>query len=68
MSKNKNINIIKNNMTDEEKKYKEAKNKCDRDRYNNMTDEEKQKHKKNIKTYQKSKNKKEIIKSNIQKI
>ena len=35
-----------------------------------MTDEEKQKHrKKNIKTYQKSKNKKEeIIKINIQKI
>ena len=57
-------------MTDEEKqKYKEAKNKCDRDRYNKMTDEEKQKHKKNIKTYQKSKNKKEkIIKNNIQKI
>ena len=34
-----------------------------------MTDEEKQKHKKNIKTYYKSKNKKEeIIKNNIQKI
>ena len=60
----------KENMTDEEKeKYKEAKNKSDRDRYNKMTDEEKQKHKKNIKTYQKSKNKKEeIIKNNIQKI
>ena len=58
------------NMTDEQKlKYKEAKNKRDRDRYNKMTDEEKQKHKKNIKTYQKSKNKKEeIIKNNIQKI
>ena len=57
-------------MTDEEKqKYKEAKNKGDRYRYNKMTDEGKQKHKKNIKTYQKSKNKKEeIIKNNIQKI
>ena len=57
-------------MTNEEKqKYKEAKNKRNRDRYNNMTDEGKQKHKKNIKTYQKSKNKKEeIIKNNIQKI
>ena len=34
-------------MTDEEKqKYKEAKNKRDKDRYNKMTDEEKQKHKK----------------------
>ena len=54
-------------MTDEEKqKYKEAKNKRDRDRYNKMTDEGKQKHKKNIKTCQKSKNKKEeIIKNNI---
>ena len=32
-------------MTDEERqKYKEAKNKRDRDRYNEMTDEEKQKH------------------------
>ena len=32
------------NMTDEERqKYKEAKNKRDRDRYNKMTDEEKQK-------------------------
>ena len=58
------------NMTDEERqKYKEAKNKRDRDRYNKMTDEEKQKHRKNIKTCQKSKNKKkEIIKNNIQKI
>ena len=57
-------------MTDEEKqKYKEVKNKRDRDRYNKMTDEEKQKHKKNIKTYQGSQNKKEeIIKNNIQKI
>ena len=57
-------------MTDEEKrKYKEAKNKRDRDRYNKMTDEEKQKHEKNVKTCQKSKNKKEeIIKNNIQKI
>ena len=57
-------------MTDEERqKYKEAKNKRDRDRYNKMTDEEKQKHKKNIKTCQKSKSKKEeIIKNNIQKI
>ena len=60
----------KENTTDEEKqKYKEAKNRRDRDRYNKMTDEEKQKHKKNIKTYQKSKNKnKEIIKNNAQKI
>ena len=34
-----------------------------------MIDEEKQKHKKNIKAYQKSKNEKEkIIKNNIQKI
>ena len=34
-------------MTNEEKqKYKEAKNKRDKDRYNKMTDEEKQKHKK----------------------
>ena len=34
-----------------------------------MTDNEKQKHKKNIKTYQKIKNKKEqIIKNNIQEI
>ena len=58
------------NITDEEKqKYKEAKNKRDRERYNKMTDEEKQKHQKPIKlikTYQKSKNKKEeIIKNNI---
>ena len=37
-------------MTDEEKqKYKDAKNKRDRDRYNKMTDEEKQKHKKKYK-------------------
>ena len=36
-------------MTDEEKqKYKEAKNKRDRDRYNKMTDEEKQKHNKKL--------------------
>ena len=37
-------------MTDEKKKqkYKEAKNKHNRDRYNKMTDEEKQKHKKKI--------------------
>ena len=58
-------------MTDEEKqKYKEAKNKHKRDRYNKITDEEKQKHKKkDIKTYQKSKNKKEeTIKNNIQKV
>ena len=54
-------------MTDEERrKYKEAINKRDRDRYNKMTDEEKQKRIKNIKTCQKSKNKKEeIIKNNI---
>ena len=41
------------NMTDEQKqRYKEAKNKRDRDKYHNMTDEERQKykdHKKNIK-------------------
>ena len=57
-------------MTDEEKqKYKEAKNKRDRNRYNKMTDEEKQKYEKKIKTYQKSKKKKEeIIKNNICKI
>ena len=37
----------KENMIDEEgHKYKEAKNKCDRDRYKKMTDEEKQKQKK----------------------
>ena len=37
-------------MTDEERqKYKEAKNKRDRDRYNKMTDEEKQKHRKKYK-------------------
>ena len=37
-------------MSNEEKqKYKEAKNKCDRDRYNKMTAEEKQKHKKKYK-------------------
>ena len=54
-------------MTDEERqKYKEAKNKRNRYRYNKITDEEKQKHRKNIKTCQKSKNKKEdIIKNNI---
>ena len=54
-------------MTDEEKqKYKNAKNTRDRDGYNKMTDEEKQNIKINIKTYQKSKNKKEeIIKNNI---
>ena len=34
-------------MTDEEKqKYKEAKNKHNRDKYNNMTNEEKQKYEK----------------------
>ena len=54
------------NMTDEERqKYKEAKNKRDRDRYNKMTDEEKKKIEKNIKTCQKSKNKKEVIIKNI---
>ena len=39
-------------MTDEEKqKYKEAKNRYNRDKYNNMTDEEKVKYiKKNMKT------------------
>ena len=55
-------------MTDEERqKYKEAKNKRDRDRYHKMTDEEKQKHiEKNIKTCQQSKNKKEeIVRNNI---
>ena len=57
-------------MTNEEKqKNKEAKDKRNRDRYNKMTDEEKQKYIKNIKTYQKSKNKKEkIIKNLIRKI
>ena len=36
-------------MTDEERqKYKEAKNKRNRDRYNKITDEEKQKHRKKI--------------------
>ena len=36
-------------MADEERqKYKEAKNKRDRDIYNKMTDEEKQKHRKKI--------------------
>ena len=56
-------------MTDEEKqKYKETKNKRNRNRYNKMIDEEKQKHRKNIKTYQKSKNKKgEIIKTTYRK-
>ena len=50
-------------MSDEEKqKYKEAKNKRDRDRYNKMTDEKKNNNiKTNIKTYQKSKSKKEEI-------
>ena len=53
------------NMTDEERqKYKEAKNKRDRDRYNKMTDEEKQKHR----PVRRSKQKKEIMKNNIQKI
>ena len=34
------------NMTDEQKqRYKEAKNKRDRDKYHNMTDEERQKYK-----------------------
>ena len=58
------------NMTDEEsQKYKEAKNKCDRYRYNKMANEEKENIERNIKTCQKSKNKKEeIIKNNIQKI
>ena len=37
-------------MTHEEKqKYKEAKNKRNRDRYNKMTDEEKQKYRKKYK-------------------
>ena len=52
-------------MTDEEKqKYKEVKNKRNRDRYNKM---KKNKNiEKNIKTCQRSKNKKEeIIKNNI---
>ena len=42
-------------MTDDQKqKYKEAKNKRDRDRYNKMTDKEKQN--------------KEIVKNNIEQI
>ena len=45
MSKNKNIKIIKNNIKKislmKKLKYKEAKNKRDKDRYNKMTDEEK---------------------------
>ena len=42
-------------MTDEERqKYKEAKNKCDRDRYNKMTDEQKQKHQKKKKRLSKT--------------
>ena len=39
----------KENLTYKEiQKYKEAKNKRNRDRYNKMTDEEKQKHRKKI--------------------
>ena len=58
MKKNKNIKKLKINAIE-----------IINNRYNKLTDEEKQKHKKNIKTYQKSKNKKEeIIKINIQKI
>ena len=65
MKKDKNIKKQKINVI-EIQKYKEAKNKRDRDRYNKMTDEEKKNIKKNIKTYQKSKNKREkIIKNNI---
>ena len=57
-------------MTDEEKqKYKEAKNKRERDRYNKMTDEQKQKHKKKYKDLpEEQKQKEEIIKNNILKI
>ena len=57
-------------MTDEERqKYKEAKNKHDRDRYNKMTDEEKQKHRKKYKDLSEDqRQKQEIIKNNIQKI
>ena len=60
----------KEDMTDEKiQKYKEPKNKRDRDKYNKMKDEGKPKHKKNIKTYQKCKSKKEeIIKNNIQNV
>ena len=56
-------------MTDEEKqKYKEAKNKRDRERYNKMTDKEKQKIKKKYKDLPEEQNKnEEIIKNNIQK-
>ena len=41
-------------MTDEQKqRYKEARNKCDKDKYCNMTDEERQKKKKYQKEYRK---------------
>ena len=41
-------------MTDEQKqRYKEARNKCDKDKYCNRTDEERQKKKKYQKEYRK---------------
>ena len=53
-------------IKDYQKQYRENMTDRDRDRYNKINDEEKQKHRKNIKTCQKSKNKKEeIIKNNI---
>ena len=43
------------NMTDEQKqRYKEARNKRDKDKYRNMTDEEKQKKKEYQKEYRKN--------------
>ena len=42
-------------MTDEQKqRYKEARNKHNRDKYNNMTDEERQKYKDHKKKYKKN--------------
>ena len=54
-------------MTDEEKqKYKEAKNKRDRNRYNKMTDEEKQKYeKKNKDLSEKQKKRKKRLSKTI---
>ena len=47
--KNNRKQFIENMTGEERQKYKEAINKCDRDRYNKMTDEEKQKHRKKYK-------------------
>ena len=62
MNKNKKKKIIKKiiekNMSDEQKRrYREARNKCDKHKYRNMTDEQKQKEK------DRQKNIKEIIKT-----